>query len=128
MRLPWVLLLLMPVLWCAPVLCRAQETLGGNGPVAVLAGTVTDMSGALVTGATVVLSTADSSSQLSAITGDDGAFEFQGLAAGSFGLNVTAKGLEPGSATGMLKLGERLELPPIVLRVAEQNTELLHSV
>jgi hypothetical protein len=124
MRLLRVLLLLMPVLCSGPGLCSAQATAGGNGPGGVIAGTVTDASGALVTGATVVLSTAGSSTGHSAITGDDGAFAFRDVAAGGFQLTLTAKGLEPGTATGTLQLGERQELPPIVLRVADQSMDV----
>jgi hypothetical protein len=120
MRLLWVLLLLMPAL------CRAQEApaapaAAGDGSIH---GCVTDTSGGLIPGATVILSLAGGADERRMLTDEDGEFEFKAVGAGSFRLAVSAPGMQSGSAVGVLKPGEQQEEPAIILRVASQNTDV----
>jgi len=120
------------VLWVgAPVLCRAQtpDAAAVQAPTAwvgsgILRGEVTDVGGGLVPGAQVVLTLDGTAGERKTITDDDGEFLFEGVAAGSFTLKVTAEGMQPGGAKGELKAGEAQDVPPIVLRVGSQDTEV----
>jgi hypothetical protein len=129
MRYLWVLLLWLPIV------CRAQgadataQTPGSIGTLEVrtpgsISGTVTDTSGALVPGATVLLSLDGEATGRKATTDSDGDFTFEAVPTGKFRLSVTATGMEPGSASGTLKPGEQEDLPTISLRVAMQDTDI----
>ncbi len=64
---------------------------------ATLAGAVTDPSGALVPGARVLLRAKGSGEQRSTVSGEQGGFEFCGLAPGEYVVSVTAAGFEAAS-------------------------------
>jgi hypothetical protein len=131
------------LLLCAPLLCRGQQLRGQALPVAPqnpvpatvqtppppvgtgnITGQVTDSSGALVPGAVVTFTSGTRPDPQKAVTDYDGDFVFQGVSSGSFHLQVTAEGLEPGHAEGTLLPGQQLEMPPIALRIAATDTEV----
>jgi hypothetical protein len=87
-------------------------------------GTVTDLDGALVSGAKITLSGPNSTANQSALTGNDGRFHFPAVAPGQWTLNISAAGLAPGSTTITVNPGEIYEVPPIALRVATANTDV----
>jgi hypothetical protein len=82
----------------------------------LISGTVTDLTGATVRGAKVVLTATGSKDGRSVVTGGDGRFRFAGVPAGGFDLAVAVAGLTPGATKVTLQAGEILETPPIVLR------------
>jgi hypothetical protein len=86
------------------------------GPTAngAVRGYVVDPDGALVPGATVTL-TPDGGPARSMTTRSDGGFTFVNVPAGGYGLAATAKEFGAGSATGQLRAGQVLDLPPIAL-------------
>jgi hypothetical protein len=88
-----------------------------------LGGVITDVDGALVPGAHVMLQRAGSK-QRSTVTGADGHFSFSGVAPGEFTLTITASGLQGVSKQGTLNEDESLELPAIALRVAATSTNV----
>jgi hypothetical protein len=90
----------------------------------VVSGTVTDRDGATVERATVTITNAATKQQVSLLTTGDGAFRFNKVSSGTLVISVTADGLAPASQQAILQPGQRLELPPIVLRVATANTDV----
>ena len=98
---------------------QAGQLLLGN-----VSGTVTDVDGAVVSGAEVTLAI-DSAKQLrKTVSGSDGRFSFTGVAAGKFIVTVTAAGLANGSQAGNLEPGENYEIRPIALPVASVASEV----
>jgi hypothetical protein len=91
---------------------------------AMLSGTVTDIAGALVPGATVTLQIEDRPSR-NAVTDGDGHFQFPALAAGTYAVLVVAPGLETYLSRPLrLLAGEHLELPAVHLRVAAASASI----
>jgi hypothetical protein len=116
--------------WMALWVCGsggAQQVATGQSPTQqvlsqrTLSGVVTDRDGGLIPGALVVLQSDASGKRQSTVTGDDGHFTFDGVAAGRFTLTVTVDNMQGASETGSLNEDESLELPPIVLAMAAMN-------
>src|SRR5262245_35082951 len=78
-----------------------------------LRGTVTDPSGSVVAGATVVLAHIDSKTERTAPTGPDGGYQFLFLVPGNYTLSVNAKGFAGYQQTGR----ELLVNPPATANV-----------
>jgi hypothetical protein len=88
-------------------------------------GTVTDSNGNVVPGAQVTLQMAAPTSQRTVSTNDNGFFDFTGLAAGTYRINVTAAGFT--ASTGppiVLSSGQFYDVPKIALHVAASNTSV----
>jgi hypothetical protein len=105
-------------------LCRAQKLPDAPGSLGTISGTVTDADGALVAGASVTLTSVGAAGKLvgKTVTGSEGGYRFEGVAAGRFRLTATARGLAAGTAAGTLLPGQQFEAAPIVLAVAVANT------
>jgi len=101
----------------------AGQAVPDNPAVGTVSGTVTDSDGALVAGAKVTL--AGSKDSRTAISGSDGRFRFSGVPAGEFTLKIAAAGLAAGSVAVTLHASEVYEMPPIALRVATANSEVM---
>ncbi|MGA8940303.1 MAG: carboxypeptidase-like regulatory domain-containing protein, partial [Acidobacteriaceae bacterium] len=97
-----------------PLSAGAQQS---GGDTRTLGGVVTDMDGALVPGATVVLRTAGGNER-SAVTDAGGHFRFDGVEAGAFSVKVSAVGMTGAARRGVLNADESLELPAIALKAA----------
>lgn len=69
-----------------------------------LRGTVTDPSGSVVAGATVVLANTESKTERTATTGGDGSYQFLFLVPGNYTLTVSAKGFAQYKQTGLALL------------------------
>lgn len=109
----------------------AQQAAGTQqvpSPVAdasgMVSGIVTDNDGATVEGAAVTLTNVSTKQHLTILTTSNGFFRFANVTAGAIVLNVTANGMAPASQAATLQPGQRLELPPIALRVATANTDV----
>jgi len=79
----------------------AQSVVTGD-----LAGTVTDPSGAVVSGATVTLKSADSGFSQTAQTSSTGAYRFVLLKPGDYRLTVTQKGFKSSAQTVHVAIGQ----------------------
>jgi protocatechuate 3,4-dioxygenase beta subunit len=69
------------------IVCMAQSSTHGS-----LTGTITDQQGAVVSGATVTLSTAVAGADRTAITDSNGNFDFQSFLPGTYTASVEAQG------------------------------------
>jgi hypothetical protein len=89
-----------------------------------IGGTVLDPSGAAVVGARVKLTGENHPSNLEILTGDDGQFSLASVAPGSFQLTITSAAFAPQTSSGILHPGEIFMIPPIVLAVATEITQV----
>jgi hypothetical protein len=124
-----VLLCCLAVGVCLPA-GGQQDKAGGQQDAAVeaqtgaVSGTVTDTDGELVPGARVTLADNAGHALRSTVTGDDGRFQFRAVAGGKYTVGVVAKGLEPAASAAAPADGELLELAPIALKIAAENTDV----
>jgi Carboxypeptidase regulatory-like domain len=133
MRFVFLLLCFLPVCVCtsagaqqAPsqtAISAVQMQTDGSA-TRTLSGVITDVDGALVPSATVILRSSDSTQTQRSVTDSSGHFSFSGVEAGAFTLTITAVGMEEASTQGELNPDESLELPPIALRVASASDEV----
>jgi hypothetical protein len=101
-----------------------QVTLDAEASAAVR-GTVTDASGASVTGSEVSLSPADGTSPRTTTTGTNGEFSFTKILPGSYLLRVKAENFAPfASAVFTVAAAQVYEVPNVSLTLATQNTEV----
>jgi hypothetical protein len=100
----------------------AGEQQAGQRTIGNVTGTVVDQSGAVVAGAKVTLATGDANRQM--LSGDDGQFTFNDVAAGPFEITVTLAGFAPQRYSGTLMTGDFFFVPPIALTVATEETEV----
>jgi hypothetical protein len=87
-----------------------------------ISGTVVDQNGNFVVAALVNLVREGTRQQV--VSDDEGRFVLQGVAPGSFRINVTAEGFAPQQRTGVLHPGESLNLLEVPLPVASATTEV----
>jgi hypothetical protein len=90
-RAMWMLVLV------AVLLCAGGMQVHGQQP-ATLQGTVTDVSGAVIPQAKVVVRSASGGAAVTAATDDDGNFQLTGLAAGDYLVTATAANFAPAQA------------------------------
>src|SRR6201996_4669135 len=69
---------------------------------ASITGTVTDKTGALISGAVVKLTNADTKDERQKITGPSGAYDFQNLLPGNYQLDASAPGFQDVLKTGLV--------------------------
>jgi hypothetical protein len=89
-----------------------------------ITGTVVDSSGATIAGAHVILTRDGTSPAQEAQAGEAGGFSFVNVAPGPLQLTVTSEGFATQRTPGILHPGEILTLPPIVLTVATEVTQI----
>jgi hypothetical protein len=87
----------------------------GSGSIA---GTLIDQTGALATGARVLLTRPNQSLKQEVLSGEGGRFAFTNVPPGPFQLTITSEGFEPKVFPGILRPGETYVTPDIVLDVA----------
>ena len=100
-----------------------QKTLV-HQPSGYISGTVLDQSGAASAGAEVLLSGEDQTSSQRINAGGNGQFQFANVAAGPFSLKVTSPGFAAREFSAVLRPGETYLVPPIILVVAMEVTEV----
>lgn len=83
---------------------------GSGGRRGSVAGRVTGPDGAPVEEARVLVETGPSHPDLAALTGPDGRFRLEGLAAGLYGLRILAGQLAPATARVTVAAGRRAEV------------------
>ena len=84
------------------LLASAGFNLHGQTFSASITGTVTDNTGALITGATVKLTNSDTKDEREKITGARGAYDFQNLLPGTYHLDASAPGFQSVSKIGLI--------------------------
>ena len=93
----------------------AQETLRAS----TITGTVTDIQGAVILGATITLEEAANHEKRTTLSDEQGSFTFASLNEGIFSITIEAKGFAPAVETGIsLHAGENYQLGAIAMQVA----------
>lgn len=90
---------------------------------ALVSGVVKDVGGTPVSGATVVLD-GPAGFTRTAVTDEDGEYEFEGLAAGRYTISVKAEGLADGSAVVQVPGSGEVLVPGFALKLAMVNAEV----
>lgn len=103
---------------------NAEHSLSDDPPAGYISGTVLDQSGAVSAGAIVVLSRSDPNPQQQVRSGNNGQFVFANQPPGPFQLTVTSTGFRSSGYAGDLHPGQVYLVPPIVLAVAVEKTEI----
>jgi outer membrane receptor protein involved in Fe transport len=101
------IMLVLALLCSIPAAAAAQT--------GAVSGTVLDASGAVVPGATVVLT---GPSSLSTVSRADGAYTFRNVAPGTYRLAVTLPGFAPATREGIAVTSASVDVPPISLAIA----------
>jgi hypothetical protein len=115
-RLGVELLLLVVVLGMVAGPAWSQEV------TAAIVGTVTDPSGAPITGATVMVTDVDRGTQLAATTNDAGAYNVARIPVGNYQLKVSAQGFQTAvhsAFTLVLNQTARIDVPMKVGQISE---------
>ena len=86
-------------------------------------GVVTDMSGAVVPGATIVLTNTDTQVTATATSGAQGEYRFVSLAPGPYGIAASAKGFATHKVTVRLLTGQTMNVP-FTLGVSSQSQSI----
>jgi hypothetical protein len=89
-----------------------------------ISGTVTDQSGAVVSGARVKLTGAAPSGSQQTVSGTDGEFSFTNVAPGPFQVTITSSGFAAQTSSGTLHSGENYVVPGSALAVATTVTDV----
>ena len=119
MRLVW---LLAAIVLCAGVFSAnlVAQTVTGQ-----ISGTVTDPSGAVISGAKITLTYALTGQQRSVVTDTSGVFTFPELVPGTYNVSIAAQGFQPYSQTNIVVgASERVALHEIQLSVGNVSTEV----
>ncbi|MDR3723929.1 MAG: carboxypeptidase-like regulatory domain-containing protein [Terracidiphilus sp.] len=95
----------------------------------VIRGTVKDNSGAVITGASIMLEATTSTDSRSAKSDDSGTFNFTNLNPSTYRVTVTAQGFATWISSAVtIRAGEQFELPFIVLEVASASSSVNVSI
>lgn len=124
-----------PFLYGVMILLVANRVVFCQISATSLRGTVTDPSGSAVSGATVVLASAETKTERTATTGPEGEYQFLSLPPGTYVLSVTASGFSrqeqsglhllvntPATANVRLKIGQVSESVNVSSEIEALNT------
>ena len=119
---PFVWSLAGAAIFLASLLCLISGAAWGQASTS-LRGTITDPSGGTIAGAQVMLASLESKTERTAITGEQGEYQFQFVPPGTYKLTVTAKGFQrsqimavqllvntPATINAQLKVGAASEI------------------
>ena len=112
---PKAALILLLVSLCAPLYLLAQSTTQGN-----IRGTVTDPSGAVISGATITLHNDDNGQTLTRTSNGTGAYEFALLPPGNYTLTTTAPSYQSSNVKVVAAVGQ-VSTANIKMSLATQN-------
>ena len=99
-----------------PLLTFGQQAAG------TIEGSVSDISGAAIPGATIVLSLEDHSPEREVVSDGHGHFSFDHVPPGGFDLTAVATSFAEQHLAGILRAGEIVKVPPFVLEVGHLTT------
>lgn len=103
----------------------AAQDAGTSSDTAIVTGTVTDVNGDTLGGATVALQDSDHKEFRTLLSEDNGAFQFRQLPAGTYSVAVTAQGFANWSSTDFtLTSGQYFILTGSQLRIATATTSV----
>ena len=105
----------------AAITAPEREPAGDPGAIGSISGTVRDLNGDIVPGASVTLANGDSTLTQSTEAGSDGGFVFAGVQSGPYKLTVASPGFEPWTISTNLQRGETLAVPEIALSISAVN-------
>ena len=106
------------------LLCLLAANLPAQGIYATLTGVVSDPSSAVVAAAKVTLKDAQSGSQRTTVTNNDGYFTFASVPVGTYELTVEAKGFNTYKVTGIALGGGEKRNVDVTLQVGSTSTEV----
>ena len=89
-----------------------------------ITGTVLDQSGAVVSGASVVLSRGDQTPPREALSDENGRFAFSNVLPGPFQLSINLPGFVGSTSSGVLNTGDTFFVPPVSLALAAVTTQV----
>lgn len=92
--------------------------------VGTITGTVLDQSGAVVSGASVVLSRGDQNAAAETFSDQNGRFFFSNILSGPFQLKINLPGFLEQTSSGVLNAGDTFLVPPISLSLAAVTTQV----
>ncbi len=96
----------------AGIFAFASSTLGQNVAAASLGGTVTDLRGSVIAGATVTVRNKANSKEFTSVTDEQGRYLFAYVPVGEYALRVEKAGFEPGPWDITATVGRVLTLDP----------------
>ena len=97
-----------------------------QGTTGQLSGTVTDPTGAVVTGATVKITSLDTNAEREATTGEDGNFSFQLLPPGRYRVETTATGFQTISVEAVVNITQTTTIDvPLAVAGTNPNTVIV---
>ena len=105
-------------------LSASEKKAPGHQPPGCISGTILDQSGAVSAGAAVRLADETQTSRQEVESGSNGQFLFANVVPGPFRLTVTYPGFATREFSASLRAGETFLVPPIVLTVAKDATEV----
>jgi len=108
----------------AAISAFANDPAGEASATGSIHGTVTDSSGALLSGAHVELSRTSDMQKRETRSGPDGRFSFPDIPPGPFRLTVTSDGFAAQTVSGVLHPGETYEVQSVALEVATAMTQV----
>ena len=103
-------------------LTSSEKGLPDSQPPGYISGTILDQSGAVSRGAEIRLT--DETQTVKVESGSNGQFLFANVSPGVFRLTVTSPGFATGEFFAALRPGETFLVPPIILAVARNVTEV----
>ena len=122
MKIQRIWLLILAVMTIGTPLA-AQDATAAKPETGIITGTVTDVNGDTLAGATVVLQDPDHKNLLQTLSDDNGSFQFKQLGPGTYRVSITAKGFADWtSADLVLSPGQYLILNDGKLNIAAATT------
>jgi hypothetical protein len=110
--------------WAGQARDQLAKPLPPPAATGVVQGVVMNHDQAVYEGAHVELSVPAEPASRQATSDANGRFVFFGVPAGTFTIRASASGFSTATVTGTLRAGESLEVPAIVLSLAEASTEV----
>ena len=106
------------------VLSLPSSTLYAQQSLGVVSGTVTDLTGAIVPGSTVVIVNDQTAASRTSVSSAAGAYSFQALPIGTYSLTITAAGFNTEQIAGVLVQADRTATLNIKMKPGEVSTSV----
>jgi hypothetical protein len=110
------------LVWVALLLCMACSPCKAQIVAATLSGTVTDVSGAVVPGATVIVTSVDKGTTVRTTTNSSGVYTFSALNPGTYELRAEKQGFKATVLSGITLLVDQKATIDVKLQVGQVTT------